>query len=133
MITTVSIAELLEHGVTIHPHEAVAIAQAVAMPVGEDHRTARPPFGPPAPDNVHLARDGSVACVACDGVPAVSEIAMFLQTMLAPAVKVPGALRYTIARALLEVDAPPFDSLADFSRTLARFEQGDRRAAVRNL
>jgi hypothetical protein len=133
MITTVSIAELLEHGVTIQPHEAVAIAQAVAAPGGEVQRTARPPFGPPAPENVHLAPDGSVACMASDGAPAVSEIAMFLQAMLASAVKIPGALRYTIARALLEVDAPPFDSVADFSRTLGRFEGGDRRAVVQNL
>jgi hypothetical protein len=45
----------------------------------------------------------------------------------------PGGLRYAIARALLDVDAPPFDSLADFSATLGRFEQGDRRLVLRLL
>ena len=45
----------------------------------------------------------------------------------------PGGLRYTIARALLEVDVPPFDSLDDFSRDLARHEHGDRAGIVRRL
>jgi len=132
-MNTVPIAELLAHGVTIQCQEAVAIAQAVAAPVRADQRIARPPFGPPTPENVHLCGDGSVEYIGSDSAPAVSEVAILLQTLLASAVKVPGALRYSIARALLEVDAPPFDSLADFSRTLARFEPGNCRAAVRNL
>jgi Tol biopolymer transport system component len=130
---TVPIAELLAHGVTIQCQEAVAIAQAVAAPVRADQRRARPPFGPPTPETVHLCDDGSVAYIGSDGAPAVSEVAILLQTLLASTVKVPGALRYSIARALLEVDAPPFDSLADFSRTLARFEPSNCRAAVRSL
>jgi hypothetical protein len=72
-------------------------------------------------------------CTGFDVAPAVSEVAILLQAMLASAARVPGGLQYAIARALLEVDAPPFDSLAEFSRALARFEQGDRRAAVRSL
>ena len=66
-------------------------------------------------------------------LPGLPEVAQFLQTLLDSAAKVPGALRYTVARALLEVDAPPFESLADFSRTLTRFEPSDRRAALRDL
>jgi hypothetical protein len=97
------------------------------------NRTAQAPFGPPTPETVHLDRDGSVVCMGCDVAPAVSEVAILLQAMLTSAVKVPGGLRYALARALLEVDARPFDSLADFSRTLARFEQGDRRGVVRSL
>jgi hypothetical protein len=46
---------------------------------------------------------------------------------------VPGALRYTLGRALHEVDAPPFDSLAEFSRALRRFESGPRTRIVRAL
>jgi Tol biopolymer transport system component len=149
MITTVSIAELLEHGVTPQPHEAVAVAQGIVAPPnrvgpgdpvgpgnpgdGVERTAPRPPFGPPSPETVRLGVDGSVVCTGSDVAPAVSEVAILLQTMLAPAGRVPGGLQYAIARALLEVDAPPFDSLADFSRALARFEQGDRRAAVRTL
>src|SRR6202011_5315684 len=105
----------------------------VVAPAGRDERIARPPFGPPSPDTVRLGLDGSVMSMGAVGAPSVSEAAILLQTMLASVPRVPGALQYAIARALLEVDAPPFDSLADFSRALTRFEQGDRRAAVRAL
>jgi hypothetical protein len=47
--------------------------------------------------------------------------------------RVPGGLRYTIARALLDVDVPPFDSLEDFSETLTRYERGPRDQIVRRL
>jgi hypothetical protein len=61
-------------------------------------------------------------------------MAILLQQLLPPGrPKVPGALRYVIARALHEVDAPPFDSIHDFSAALERFEMGDRAAAVRAL
>jgi hypothetical protein len=46
---------------------------------------------------------------------------------------VPGGLRYALARALLDVDVPPFDSLDDFSETLARYERGPREQAVRRV
>jgi hypothetical protein len=63
----------------------------------------------------------------------VSEAAILLQELLPIGAPLPGGLRYAIARALHEVDVPPFDSLGDFSNALARFERGDRRAAVRRL
>ena len=46
---------------------------------------------------------------------------------------IPGGLHYAIARALLEVDAPPFESVEEFSTALARFEHSDRDQAVRGL
>jgi hypothetical protein len=130
MSATISIAELLSHEVVPQPHEAVAVAQAV---IALKTRTAEPPFGPLSPDTVRLSDDGTVACVGCDVEPAVFEVAILLQALLASSVRVPGGLSYAIARALLEVESPPFDSLADFSGTLARFERGDRGEAVRNL
>ena len=76
--------------------------------------------------------DGSVVCRGCRDTPAVSELGHFLDALLpAGSPRVPGAVRYTIARALLDVDAPPFESLDDFSRDLARHEQGDRAEDVR--
>jgi hypothetical protein len=64
--------------------------------------------------------------------PAVSEVGIFLDELLpAGSPRVPGALRYSIARSLLNVDVPPFDSLDDFSRDLSRHERGNRAVIVR--
>jgi hypothetical protein len=83
---------------------------------------------------VVLNDDGSVSCAACGTTPAISEIAIFLDALLPPgSARVPGGLRYTIARGLLEVDVAPFDSLDDFSRALARHESGPRDEVVRRL
>src|SRR4029453_4028806 len=90
-----------------------------------------PRFGPPSACNVYLESDGSVSCAACDVTFATSEVARFLQEILPPETsRMPGSLRYAIARALLEVDAPPFDSVAEFSEALGRYERGDRAARV---
>jgi hypothetical protein len=89
---------------------------------------------------VFVGADGSVECTASDAPFAVSEIATLLESLLPAggttstgAIGVPGGLRYTIARARLEVDAPPFDSMADFSRALVRHERGDRVAAIQRV
>jgi hypothetical protein len=132
MTTIISIAELQDAGVTLRADEAVAIAQKLihegpALP-------AQPPFGPPSAANVCLCDDGSVTCRGCEMTPTVSEIAIFVQSLLrADATHVPGGLRYAIARALLDVDAPPFESLAEFSEALARYECGKRSDVIRRL
>ena len=129
MTESASIAELLRAGVTVEPDEAVVIAQQVIAALGDDGPPVHvdPPFGPPTIETVVLHADGSVACCGCDATPAVSEIARLLQAMLPEgSSRLPGALRYTIARALLDVDAPPFDSIDDFSHALSRFERGNR-------
>jgi hypothetical protein len=132
MVKTASVAEVQQAGVTIEAEEAVAIAQQLILELSRRDRArpAEPPFGPPTPANVLLGNDGSIACRACETTPAVSEVAILLQAMLPPQTRVPGALRYTIARALLDVDVPPFDSLADLSETLARYERGSRSATI---
>ena len=132
MRTTTTVTEVMSSGTTLLSAEAVAIAQKL---INEPTPTTpQPPFGPPTPDNVYLGEDGSVSCRACAVTPAVSEIAIFLQTVVPPGTeRVPGGLRYAIARALLDVEAPPFDSVEAFSQALARFEQGDRSAVVRGL
>jgi hypothetical protein len=123
-------------GVTIEAEEAVAIAQQLmaALRSGANADAVERPHGPPAPENVYLDEDGSVFCRACETTPAVSEMAIFLQAMLpGGSVHIPGGLRYAIARALLDVDVPPFDSLEDFSETLARYERGSRHQIVRRV
>ncbi|HEY7292696.1 MAG TPA: hypothetical protein VH583_22860 [Vicinamibacterales bacterium] len=92
-----------------------------------------PPFGPPTLASVVVDGSGRVACVTCDARLASSEAAIFLQSLLGSDGQVPGALRYTLARALLEVDAPPFDDVDEFSRALARHERRGRREVVREL
>jgi hypothetical protein len=129
---TISIADLTAAGMTFEAFEAVAVAQqlieASRGPVDE----AQPPYGPPSAGNVFLKEDGSVVCRGCWTTPSVAEVAIFLEALLVPgSPAVPGALRYTIARALLNVDVPPFDSLDAFSRDLSRHEYGDRAVIVR--
>jgi hypothetical protein len=134
MSRTATLAEVLRAGVTIGAEEAVAVVQQLIDTLRRGSaRAAAPPYGPPTPDTVHLVDDGSVVCCACEMTPAVSEIAILLQAMLPQRTGVPGGLHYTIARALLDVDVPPFDSLDDFSETLTRYERGPRDQIVRRV
>jgi hypothetical protein len=117
--------------VTLASHEAVAIAQQLIH--DRCSRVAEPPFGLPSPETVSIDVDGGVVCRGCEVTPTAPEIAIFLHAALAHTPRVPGGLRYAIARALHDVDAPPFDSLADFSAALGRYERGRRRDVLRAL
>jgi hypothetical protein len=134
----VLIADLLARGVRLDAPEAVAIAQQLIAQLTEAADLTNEPdaslLGPPTPSNVFLGRDGSVFCIGCQVKPAVFEVAVLLQTLLpAGTGQVSGGVRYTIARGLHDVDAPPFDSIDEFSRALARYERGDRATVVRGL
>ena len=131
-----SIAEIQARGVTLGALDAVAVAQQLISSLREPSRAdgLEPPFGPPSAANVFVHDDGSVTCRECQTTPTVSEVGILLDALLPyGSPRVPGALRYTIARALLEVDVPPFASLDDFSRDLARHETRPRAAVVSNL
>jgi hypothetical protein len=129
---TSSISELRRQGITLDAAEAVAIVkQLIDARDGADEVAA--PFGPPTADNVFLKDDGSVVCRGCGSTLAVSEVGLFLESLLDSVGRAPGGLRYTIARALLNVDVPPFDSLADLSRDLERHQRGNSAAIVRAL
>ncbi len=132
MNKSASVAEVLGAGVEIQAEEAVAIAQQLIVALRDltPLHAATPPYGPPTAESVHLAADGAVLCRACEATPAVSEIALLLETMLPLSTRTPGGLRYAMARALLDVDVPPFDSLDDFAETLARYERGPRGQVV---
>jgi hypothetical protein len=131
MSDAISLAELRRSGITFTADEAVALVQTLIHQ--HDADAARPPFGPPSVQNVIVAEDGSVACRSCEMTPSVLEAAILLQELLAEAAHVPGGLRYAIARALHDVDAPPFDSIEEFSAALARYGPRDRDAIVRRL
>jgi hypothetical protein len=133
---TCSIAELLATGVVLEADEAVAIAQQLIAALRDLRDTAevQPPYGPPSVANVFLRDDGTLFCRACKATPVVSEVGIFLDSLLPEgSPRVPGGVRYTIARALLNVDVPPYNSLDELSRDLARHERGDRAAAVRRV
>jgi hypothetical protein len=134
MTTTASIAELQRAGVILDAGEAVAIAQQLIQALQQSGVGIEPPYGPPTASNVVLNADGSVSCAACGTTPAISEIAIFLDSLIpAGSPRVPGGLRYLIARGLLEVDVAPFDSLDAFSEALTRHERGPRHEVVRRL
>ena len=134
MTTTASIAELQRAGVILDAGEAVAIAQQLIQALQQSGAGIEPPYGPPTASNVVLNADGSVSCAACGTTPAISEIAIFLDSLVAAgSPRVPGGLRYLIARGLLEVDVAPFDSLDAFSEALKRHERGARHEVVRRL
>lgn len=126
-----SLADLHPLGVTLTTAEALAIAQSLIESRADD---ACPPFGPLSAGNILLSVDGFVTSNACTTTPTVLEAAILLEELLPDGhPQVPGALRYTLGRALHEVAAPPFDSLADFSSALRRFEHGERAAMVRGV
>ena len=140
MTPRASVAGLRDAGTTFETDEAVAIVQQLISTLrsrrGVDE--GQPSYGPPSAETVVLNDDGSVSCRGCKTTPTLSEVGIFLHTLLpSGSPRVPGSLRYTIACALLTVDMPPFDSLNDslndFSRDLGRHERGDRADAVRRV
>ena len=133
MTPSQSLRDVLGRAGALKPYEAVAIAQQL---IASSNIDVDPPLlsGPLSLDKVRVGADGAVACNRCT-VSGVSAIGVLLAEMLPSegTTRVPGALRYTIARALSQVEAPPFDSLSELSAALARHEQGDRVDVVRNL
>lgn len=132
MMNGVRLSLLASRGVELRSHEAVAIVQELIQSSTEVELV--PPFGPLSLDSVVILRDGRVGSSSSAATPAISEVGRLLESMLPRGrEKVAGGLRYTLARAQLEVDAPPFDSLEALSASLARFEAGDRRRVIRSL
>jgi WD40-like Beta Propeller Repeat len=104
--------------VQLETHEAVALARELLTHT----------CGIPTPENIQLGWDGSASCISTAGVLTVASVADLLLTLLPPGTpNVPAPLRYTIARGLQIVEAPPFKSLDEFSRVLERFEKGASR------
>lgn len=119
---TVSLGLLLKRGVRLEPHEAVAIAQAIAAERGV-----------PSADNVEVRSDGILTCITHTIMPSVRELAEFLHRLLPPGARVPAALQYAIARGRGEAEAPTFESVEAFSAVLERFEAGDRTHVIRGV
>ena len=127
-----TLAELVNQNVEISVADAVAVAQQLISDpdaLGE----AQAPYGPPTLESVGVTAEGSVRCLHTAATPTVLEVGLVLHNLLGSSHRVPGRLRYTVSRALHEVEAPPFESAHDFSTALERFEAGDRREQVATL
>jgi hypothetical protein len=133
MHDTMTLAELRARGVRFRADEAVAIAQQLMCGAAES-RDAHPPYGLLSEETVAIGPDGRLYCSASATTPSVAEVAILMQELLEePGSAVPGGLRYAIGRALLEVEAPPFDSLDEFRSALGRFEQALAPAVLTRL
>jgi hypothetical protein len=134
MTTQLTLREVMGRVAQLTSSEVVAVLRQLIASFDSDFDPV-PPFGPPSIDNVHLQSDGSVVCPGCATTPAVLEIGILLDSLLSrdTSIKVAGALRYTIARALLDVNAPPFDSIADLAAAFERHEPGDCQRIVADL
>jgi hypothetical protein len=123
-MVTIALAHLLGRGLRLETHEAVALARSLMA-----H-----PCGIPTPENIQLGSDGSASFISSNGMPTVASVADLLLILLpADAPNVPAPLHYAIARGLAAVEAPPFGSLSEFSKTLARFEKGATRDVLRGI
>ena len=110
-----SLGDLLDRGVVVQAHEAVAIVQQLIQDGTSSGGSL--PAGPPSVTGIRLQNDGQAITPDCDVTPSVFEAALLLESMLpAGAGQVPGALRYALARGLLEVVAPPFASISASTR-----------------
>src|SRR5262245_956312 len=129
-----ALSEMVGGAVRVEADEAGAGEPQLIASDRADRTIERSP-DPPSLDNMLIHRNGLVECHACTTPPSVLEVGKLLQTMLPSdgSTRVPGALRYAIARALMEVLAPPFASIAEFGEALKRFEPADRPTVLREL
>jgi Tol biopolymer transport system component len=134
MAQFLSIADVLARGVEVTAEEAVALARG-SIDFCQNEGDTTVPHGPPSPRSVLVGSDGSVRCRGCALPPTPLEIGILLDALVPRGSKtsVPGRLRYTIARALLESDGPPFETIGQLSDVLARYEQRDRLQIIREL
>jgi Tol biopolymer transport system component len=130
-----SLADLAAAGIVVTYVEAVSIVQGLVL------RASRGELpGVPSAQVIRLSRSGAVFVegpIAADGSGA-ARAALLLEALLpgfdAPAeLRVPGALRLVLARALGTLDLPAYPSLETFAQALSRFASADPEAAIRDL
>lgn len=120
-----SIADLKQTDLVLSAAEALAVTQQLVH--------SSEPCGHPSEDGVFIDENGRITSTGSETGMTVSEAGALLQTLLPSPIAVSGSLRYAIARALGDVEAPPFESLEEFSQAISRFERGDRMDVLRGL
>jgi len=130
----VSLADLSAVGLRLRPSEGATIAREIAL------RVARGEFpGIPSPNVLRLASDGRIHIEGPVGSDReVERAARLLEALLPgfeapPELRVPGALRLVLARALGTLDLPPYQSLQDFADALGRFAAADSRSCISDI
>jgi cytoskeletal protein RodZ len=133
--TRISLADLSTAGVRLRAPDAVTIVRELLLQVSRGELP-----GVPSAHVIRLTAGGSVVVegpVAAGG-GVVPRGAQLLESLLPPfdatgELKVPGALRLVVARALGTLDLPAYPSLEEFGAALDRFAEPDARVAVRRL
>jgi Tol biopolymer transport system component len=133
--TRISLADLSGAGVRLRAADAVTIVRELLLQVSRGELP-----GVPSAHVIRLTGGGAVVVegpVAAGG-GVVSRGAQLLDSLLPPfdatgELKVPGALRLVVARALGTLDLPAYASLEEFSAALDRFAEPDPRVTVRRL
>jgi hypothetical protein len=132
MNESLSLSRMRASGVALTAGETVAIVQQLITSGDRetDHGSDVMPL-----DHILITEDGHVIGRAGADVRSIPAIGRLLEQLLPVGGRqgVSGGLRYVIARALGEVEAPPFQSLEELARALVRFESGDRVATVRDV
>jgi TolB protein len=132
-----SLSDLSAAGVRLQPADAVAITVGVIKQVQQGTADR-------IPSSTALRFDSSGRLVLDAGdqpgeaaAPTVEAGARLLEDLLPdfddPGVRVPGALRIAVARALGTLDLPPYPSLDAFVSAVGRFSPRDSEAAIRSL
>jgi len=127
-----TLAEMMDRNVEIVFADAVAIAQQLICEP-DVLAGAEAPYGPLTLQSVAVTAEGTVRCLHTAATPTVVEVGLLLHDLLRSSQRVPGRLRYTVGRALHEVEAPPFESTREFSTALERFELCERREQLASL
>jgi len=130
-----SLADLSACGVRLRPDEAVAItSQAIALGLRLD------PPGVPTVAALRLTTRGTVELELQEPLAPgddVGQAARLLDALLPgfddTAIRVPGALRLAVARALRTLDLPPYASINDFLEAIRRFAPADAHEALSSI
>ena len=130
----ISLADLSAVGLRLRPSEGATIAREIAV------RVARGEFpGIPSANVLRLAADGRIHIEGPVGSDReVERAARLLEALLPgfdapPELRVPGALRLVLARALGTLDLPSYESLDDFADALTRFAAADARSCISDV
>jgi hypothetical protein len=133
--TRISIADLAAVGITLKPMDAVAIVRELVLQVSRGVIPGVP--------SLHVIRITPAGALVVEGPVAagsrsISRAAQLLEALLPPFdasvdIRVPGALRLALARAMGTLDLPPYQSLEAFAEVLHRFAPTDNAKTMRDL
>lgn len=130
----VSLADLTAANLRLRPVEAVTVARGLML---RAFRRELP--GIPSAHVIRFTGDGEIQIEGPVAAGAsVDRAARLLDAMLPgfdapPELRVPGALRLVLARALGTLDLPPYNTLEEFAEALERFAAVDTEETVRGL